>query len=314
MKLADAIQKVLEEHQPEPMHYVQIAEEIESRRWYTSLSKTPAISVNSAFVLDAKNGNPPRFFKVSRGVYGLRGVTTGEAQEATSGPATQQAQRLKGKGGFDEIDLHPFLAYFAKNEWQCSTKTINQSARPGQKTRRGVNEWVHPDMIAVTVVSFSSPEVKELRELLALPKGADPTFRSFEIKKTLENDSELTQKVFQTVANSSWAHEGYLVAKDIDDEDVELMDKLRRLCATHGIGVIKLDTDDPDKSRVLIPARGRSELDWTTIDEVLCGNTQVKEFFKACANGMRISPPRMSADDFDRVAETPQELVSAFSA
>nr|WP_288977411.1 hypothetical protein [uncultured Blautia sp.] len=44
------------------------------------------------------------------------------------------------------------------------------------------------------------------------------------------------------MSNSSWAHEGYLVALKISEEP-ELMDELRRLNNAFGIGVIRLDAE-----------------------------------------------------------------------
>ena len=40
------------------------------------------------------------------------------------------------------------------------------------------------------------------------------------------------------------------------------MKELTMLAATHGIGVIQLDSSAPSESQVLIPARERPDVDW----------------------------------------------------
>ena len=91
---------------------------------------------------------------------------------------------------------------------------------------------------------------------------------SFEIKKAL-SFFLLRERAsyFQAVSNSSWAHEGYLVAADIvTDEDFR--DELRRLSASFGIRIIELDIEDPNSSSVLVPARERDALDWEALNKL----------------------------------------------
>lgn len=75
---------------------------------------------------------------------------------------------------------------------------------------------------------------------------------SFEVKKTL-TVANIRKCFFQAVSNSSWAHEGYLVATAIADDRVE--QELRMLSALHGIGVILLDPENPSESEILLPAQ-----------------------------------------------------------
>lgn len=60
---------------------------------------------------------------------------------------------------------------------------------------------------------------------------------SFELKKEI-NYSNLREYYFQAVSNSSWAHEGYLIALKVEEE---LYEKLRRLNNVFGIGIIRLN-------------------------------------------------------------------------
>ena len=67
---------------------------------------------------------------------------------------------------------------------------------------------------------------------------------SFEIKKSL-NKGNYREAYFQAVSNSSWAHEGYLVAAHILQDD-EFLAELERLASSFGIGIIHLDPSDID--------------------------------------------------------------------
>ncbi len=63
------------------------------------------------------------------------------------------------------------------------------------------------------------------------------------------------------MSNSSWANEGYLVVKNIDDE---VLGELRRLNQSFGIGVIKLESEISN-SKILLLARER-EIDIPTLN------------------------------------------------
>ncbi len=99
---------------------------------------------------------------------------------------------------------------------------------------------------------------------------------SFELKRGL-NFSNLRASFFQAVSNSSWANEGYWVAAEISDDE-KFIEELRRLSTSFGIGIIKLETADPDSSEVLFPARTREALDWDTIDKLTSMNKDFREF------------------------------------
>ncbi|GAA9387583.1 hypothetical protein HpHA273_01170 [Helicobacter pylori] len=83
---------------------------------------------------------------------------------------------------------------------------------------------------------------------------------SFELKKDLSL-SVLKESYFQAVSNSSWANEGYLVVKNIKEN---VLDELRRLNQSFGIGVIKLESEISN-SKILLPARER-EIDIPTLN------------------------------------------------
>ncbi|GAA9970076.1 hypothetical protein VN0935_07460 [Helicobacter pylori] len=86
---------------------------------------------------------------------------------------------------------------------------------------------------------------------------------SFELKVNLEL-TNLKESYFQAVSNSSWANEGYLVVKNIDDE---VLGELRRLNQSFGIGVIKLESEISN-SKILLLARER-EIDIPTLNKLV---------------------------------------------
>ncbi len=120
---------------------------------------------------------------------------------------------------------------------------------------------------------------------------------SFEVKISLEFPT-LREYFFQAVSNSSWAHEGYLVAVDIDD-DPNFRAELTRLSQSFGIGIIQLDTTNPVDSTVLLAARERPEIDWETVDRIAAINPGFADFISSVAKSVKINQPAVNA--FDRL-------------
>ena len=100
---------------------------------------------------------------------------------------------------------------------------------------------------------------------------------SFEAKRLI-NRSNVRECFFQAVSNSSWANFGYLVAAEIGGPDT--LKELRMLFASHGIGFIKLDVENPADSQVLIPARERDEIDWDMANRLATENKDFLEYVK----------------------------------
>lgn len=85
---------------------------------------------------------------------------------------------------------------------------------------------------------------------------------------------------FQAISNSSWANEGYLVGRHIDTHNPQLMDLLKRLHASFGIGVIDLRTDE-DKSAILLNAKYKEKIDYTMAQELSDKNKKFSGFLKS---------------------------------
>ena len=102
---------------------------------------------------------------------------------------------------------------------------------------------------------------------------------SFEIKRRLTK-STYRESFFQAVSNSSWAHQGFLVTAEIDEDD-DLLAELSRLALSFGIGIIQLQLSDLSSSRVVYPARVRTDLDWETINKLSEQNDDFRKFLQS---------------------------------
>ncbi len=159
-----------------------------------------------------------------------------------------------------ERDLHPFLTYMAihNENLKCYTKTIFHEE--SSKSPKGMDRWLYPDMVGVR---FLHAELSN-ENLIAFSKKFDTLpvkLVSFELKKEISVNN-CRECYFQAISNSSWANEGYLVGCNINTQDTELMDLLKRLHASFGIGVIDLRTDE-DKSAILLNAKYKEKIDYT---------------------------------------------------
>ncbi|WQU61332.1 HrgA protein [Helicobacter pylori] len=104
---------------------------------------------------------------------------------------------------------------------------------------------------------------------------------------------------FQAISNSSWANEGYLVGRHIDTHNPQLMDLLKRLHASFGIGVIDLRTDE-DKSAILLNAKYKEKIDYTVALELSDKNPKFSGFLKSVVDYDPDFPNRYK-DEFDEV-------------
>jgi uncharacterized protein len=182
------------------------------------------------------------------------------------------------KKSYLERELHSVLSYYAYYYLRCYTKTINHS----KSNKKEFGEWVHPDIVGCyfSIEDWAS-EVSELNHTIS---GQSVKIYSFELKRKV-TFANLREVFFQTVSNSSWANESYLVTAEIDKDD-ELLNELKRLSTSFGIGVIKLDVHDPDSSEILFPSRSSENLDWETMNK-LTMNKDFIEFLKRVNNDLK---------------------------
>jgi uncharacterized protein len=202
----------------------------------------------------------------------------------------EQAVTKKKRFDFLEKDLHPFLTYYAYYHLQCYTKTINHSL----SSKKEFGEWVHPDIVGCYFpLDDWKPEVYALSSTIG---NISIRFLSFELKREL-SFGNLRESFFQTVSNSSWANESYLVAAEVSDEE-DFKNELSRLSTSFGIGVIKLNMEDPHSSEIIFPAKYREALDWETINK-LTMNSDFKEFISTVK--IDISSKKVHKSEYDQV-------------
>lgn len=89
-----------------------------------------------------------------------------------------------------------------------------------------------------------------------------------------------------------------MAAQFADDDDFE--NELRRLSTAFGIGIIQLDTEDPDASKILYPARSQNELDWETINKMAINN-DFTNFIERVRNDIRSKEPRK--EKYDKIKD-----------
>lgn len=179
---------------------------------------------------------------------------------------------------YTELELHPFLAYYARVYFKAFAKTIRHSS----STKKEFGEWVHPDMVGVYFpIEDWKPEVLDLS---AATGNTAMKLYSFELKKSL-SFANLREAFFQAVSNSSWANEGYLVAAEVS-KDEDFLSELRRLSGAFGIGIIRLSLDDPDASEIFFPAKEREAVDWDTLNK-LTMNADIKHLLVRIKNDLQ---------------------------
>ncbi|GAA7741132.1 COG2958 family protein [Helicobacter pylori] len=196
-----------------------------------------------------------------------------------------------------ERDLHPFLTYMAINNenLKCYTKTIFHEE--SVKSPKGMDRWLYPDMVGVR---FLHAELSN-ENLIAFSKKFDTLpvkLVSFELKKEISANN-CRECYFQAISNSSWANEGYLVGRHIDTHNSKLMDLLKRLHASFGIGVIDLRTNE-DKSATLLNAKYKEKIDYTMAQELSEKNPKFSGFLKSVVDYDPDFPNRYK-DEFDEV-------------
>ncbi|MCQ2811174.1 COG2958 family protein [Helicobacter pylori] len=194
-----------------------------------------------------------------------------------------------------ERDLHPFLTYMAfhNENLKCYTKTIFHEE--SLKSSKGMDRWLYPDMVGVR---FLHAELSN-ENLIAFSKKFDTLpvkLVSFELKKEISVHN-CRECYFQAISNSS--NEGYLVGRHIDTHNPQLMDLLKRLHASFGIGVIDLRTDE-NKSAILLNAKYKEKIDYTVALELSEKNPKFSGFLKSVVDYDPDFPNRYK-DEFDEV-------------
>ncbi|MCQ2942064.1 COG2958 family protein [Helicobacter pylori] len=291
----EIVQSVLEITGPiSPTEVYDKAKELFERGEITNMfdygGKTPHQSVSSLIYIALNKGEELPFFKVQEkpALIALKGAAKEPvlSAEKISAPSVKIAH---------ERDLHPFLTYMAihNENLKCYTKTIFHEE--SSKSPKGMDRWLYPDMVGVR---FLHAELSN-ENLIAFSKKFDTLpvkLVSFELKKEISVHN-CRECYFQAISNSS--NEGYLVGCHIDTHNPQLMDLLKRLHASFGIGVIDLRTDE-DKSAILLNAKYKEKIDYTVALELSEKNKKFSGFLKSVVDYDPDFPNRYK-DEFDEV-------------
>lgn len=269
-----------------------------------SEGKTPQNSLSARLLVDIRDNPNSLFTSIGERPkrYGLKRklvMPIGDATELLE-PSSQPTQSTKVP--YTELDLHPLMVYFGSQYLNLFLKTIKHTL----SEKKPYGEWVHPDIVGCYYPFIAlQPEVVDVSALMG---NSAAKFYSFELKKEL-SFSNLRESFFQAVSNSSWANEGYLVAARIDNGS-EFMDELKRLTAAFGIGIIELDTEDPDACKILFPARTKEQIDWDSVNKLSAMNPDFKKLLQRVKNDISIH--EIKRDGFDKVL-TREELLKKYN-
>ncbi len=273
--LKDLTERILKE-EGKPLTVEDIWE-IAKNKEYDALGnftgKTPWRSIGAQIYVDIRDNPKSPFVKIDskpRKFFLKTLVSEGELIEIEQKEKGKIEEPKKVK--YTEKDIHPFLTYFAYTYMNIYSKTIHHE----RSSKKKFSQWLHPDIVsAYFPIGDWNEEVLDFSKELST---SSMKLYSFELKKEI-GFHNLRESFFQAVSNSSWANEGYLVsANEIQDD--ELLSELKRLSTSFGIGIIKLDIDDPDASEIIFPAKSKRNLDWDTVNKLANENSDFRDFLK----------------------------------
>lgn len=269
-----------------------------------TIGKTPWQTVGSRLFVDVRDNPDSIFIKI--GKRPAKFYPKSKASSLTKEVIDKIDQEeiivtKKEKTTYSERELHPLLSYFAYSNGQFNrgkailTKTIFHE----KSKKDGLSEWIHPDIVGVYMpIEDWNLEIIELNNI---SNSNAITFISFELKKSIDRNN-YREYFFQAVSNSSWANEGYLVAATISEDD-ELLNELERLSTSFGIGLIRLDLDDVDSSKVIFNAHKKKELDWETMNKL----TEINSDFRKFIQDVKIDfdSKRIHKSEYDEIINDP---------
>jgi hypothetical protein len=294
---------------PKPITYQEIWEIAVATKLDSKVrisGKTPWQTLGARLYVDVRDNDNSPFIKVGRNPakFFLRTRSSEVAKDADETPVNEIHPR-KETSSFPERDLHPLVSYYAYANLAFNrgrsiyTKTIFH-----EKSRKtGYTEWTHPDL-----VGFYLPLEDWNEHLIELNKISDNSslkLYSFEVKKVLSR-SNYRESFFQAVSNSSWANEGYLVAPELQEDD-DLLSELERLSMSFGIGIIHLDLEDFDASKVIYPARVRDSMDWDTMNKLCENNTDFSKFIQDIR--IDFESKRIHKGEYDSIMDDPDVYI-----
>ena len=264
-----------------------------------SIGKTPINTIAARIYVDIRENPSSKFIKIKDNKpirFFLKDLLNKkDINVLINNPNTSESDSFK----FKEKDLHKYLSYYVYNYGFIYTKTISHE----ESSKSKFSQWQHPDVVGVY---FPIENWEE--EIIEFSKHVNNTgikLFSYEIKREL-NFNNLRESFFQAVSNSSWANEGYLVTAYIETDE-EFMQEIKRLSNSFGIGIMKLDVDDPDSSEIIYPAKSKDNVDIDTMNKLAQINPNFKEFLKRIDSDLMTKEIRK--EKYDKIYER-DELIN----
>jgi hypothetical protein len=264
-----------------------------------STGKTPWNTLGAQLYVDVRDNPNSMFIKIGNRPtrFFLKARAKELPSEVNAQSEIEPAPSSKSKQPkYKERDLHPVLTYFAfatpsfNRGREIITKTIHH-----EKSKKGYADWTHPDMVGFSVpIEDWHPDVLAFNELL--DQNALTLF-SFELKRSIDR-TNYRESFFQAVSNSSWAHQGFLVAAEIEEDD-DLLSELERLASSFGIGIVRLNLEDVTASEVVYVSRQKSFLDWETINKLCEQNPDFRKFLQSVK--IDVSSRKIHRSEYDAV-------------
>ena len=303
MNIREMAEKIIRDAQ-KPLSPVEIWEIAEPQGYREKLNlkgRTIPSTVGAQIYTDIKDNQDSKFIKIKTKPtrFYLKDLPqTYDINLLDNQSIRKSVQRTKS---YSERDLHPLLSYYVYTYSSIYSKTIFHE----NSKKKVFAQWQHPDIVGVFYpMEQWEPEVFDMVNYT----GNQPVkIFSYQLKKVLDFNN-LRESYFQAVSNSSWANEGYLVASEIDRSD-EFMSEIRRLSNSFGIGLILLDTNNPDDSEILLEARQKDILDIEMMNKISQINFNFKDFLMRIKTDL--NSKEIIKEKFDKILET-DELIKMY--
>lgn len=303
MTLIELAEKIIKEAK-KPLSPVEIWEIAEPQGYKEKLSlkgRTIYNTIGAQIYTDIKDNPDSRFIKIKTKPtrFYLKDLPQNYDINLLDNQSAQKSvQKTKS---YSERDLHDLLSYYVYTYNSIYTKTIFHE----NSKKKGFSQWQHPDIVGVFYpMEQLEDEVFDILNYI----GSQPVkIFSYELKRKLDFNN-LRESYFQAVSNSSWANEGYLVAAEIDRSD-EFLSEIRRLSNSFGIGLILLDTNNPDDSEILLEARQKNILDIEMMNKISEINPDFEEFLKRIKTDLNSKEIRK--EKFEKIYDV-EELIKKY--
>lgn len=82
---------------------------------------------------------------------------------------------------------------------------------------------------------------------------------------------------------------------------------MEQLSPSFGIGIIELNLDDIDSSRILFPAKSKLALDWETMNKLVDSNADFRKFVQDVK--IDLESKRIHLSEYDKIEEDVEKYI-----